>query len=435
MGELDLKQVKRVHFIGIGGIGVSALARMMLKKGKLVSGSDCADSGLIHEMKKEGAEIFIGHAKEHLPRNTDMVVYSTAVPADNPELLAARELNLTILTRSEFLGLISRDYYTVAISGTHGKTTTTAMLAKVMIDAGLCPTALIGSVMSEQKTNYIAGRSKYFIVEACEYRRSFLDLFPKMIIVTNVEEDHMDYYKDIVDIQNAFGDFVAKIPKDGVFICKRTDSALRPVVARARCEIVDYSRVSTAGLVLSVPGKHNIENAKAVMAAAQYFGIPREKTMVSLNSYQGTWRRFEYKGCIKGSGAFVYDDYAHHPTEIKATLSGAREKFGGRTKIIAVFQPHLYSRTKDLFEDFSRSFGMADKVIITDIYAAREKDDNTVHSRDLAKAAGRHHQNVLYIPSQDRIAEHLRRNTSRGDVVVIMGAGDIYRICDNLVNG
>jgi UDP-N-acetylmuramate--alanine ligase len=428
---LDIATVDRIHFVGIGGISMSGLAAMCLAQGKEVSGSDRSDSPLLDELRKQGARIFIGHSRENVSPVAQLVVYSAAVPDDNPELVYAREKGIALLTRAEFLGLVTRRYSTIAVAGTHGKTTTSAMLTKVMKDGGLDPTALVGSVMTEYKSNFLAGGDKYLVVEACEYERQFLDLEPAMLIVTNIEEDHLDYYKDIDDIREAFRAFALKVPEEGAIITSLADQDIVSVFRDAPAQIVDYEGMSTLGLALPIPGAHNVRNAQAVLAAAEKLGIPRPSVLASLNAFPGTWRRFEYKGATK-SGVEVYDDYAHHPTAIKVTLAGAREKFSDK-KMVVVFQPHLYSRTKDFLSEFAQSFIDADEVIFADIYAAREVDDGTVSSQDLATEAMKYAKAASYLPNFELIIDYLKKTTAPGDVIITMGAGNIEEVALRLV--
>ncbi len=398
----------KVHFIGIGGIGVSAIARMMLAAGQTVTGSDQSESLVTEELAKLGATIFGHHHADNVSADVDLVVYTIALAVDNPELIKAKSLDVPVLSYPEMLGRISADKYTIAVAGTHGKTTTTAMLAQIFIAAGLDPTVIVGSLFKDSQSNFIAGKSKYLIVEACEYRRSFLNLNPKILVITNIDNDHLDYYKNLADIQSAFAELAAKVPADGRVITE-----------------TEYRQVPLP-IELPMPGEHNQRNAQAAIAAAKAVGIDEGLARRALAKFSGTWRRFEYKGETK-TGAKVYDDYAHHPTEIAATLAGARAVFPDK-KITIVFQPHLYSRTKLLFDDFTKSFSGADEVIILPIYAAREPADPSITSERLAKAIG-----GRYLPSLAEAATYLTAHTGPTDLVVIMGAGDISRLADSLL--
>ena len=420
--------------MGIGGIGVSAIARMMLGEGNPpvggVSGSDVSDSAIIEELRKLGAKIFLGHNADNVADDVDLLVYTPAATADNPELKKAAELGLPMLSYPEMLGLISKDKYTIAVSGAHGKTTTTAMIAKILIDAKYDPTVIVGSLLKDNRSNFVAGKSWYFVVEACEYKKSFLNLSPKIIVITNIDNDHLDYYGNLENIKKAFGEFVSKLPEDGYLVCDPNDKNLKEIVEKAKCGVIDYAKVSN-NFNLKIPGGHNIKNAQAAMAVAAILGVDFKKAENSLESFEGAWRRFEFKGETK-NGVLVYDDYGHHPTEIKATLKGARELYP-KNKIITVFQPHLYSRTKFLFGDFGKSFGDADEIILADIYAAREPKDESINSRMLAEEITKNGGKTRYMESFDKIAGFLAENARKGDIVITMGAGDIFKVGEKLL--
>ena len=380
-----------------------------------------------------GVKIFFGHRAENLPPDADLVIYTIAVPPDNPELLAAKRLGIKTLSYPEALGEISARKFTIAVAGTHGKTTTTAMLAKIFIDAGLDPTVIVGSILPTQKSNFIFGRSKYFIVEACEYRRSFLNLSPRILVITNIDNDHLDYYRDLADIESAFAELAGKLPADGALVCDRNDERLKSVLLNTRCLTFDYRQLPTTDLKLSVPGEHNQRNAQAALAVAAVVGIDQSVARRSLETFSGTWRRFEFKGRTAG-GALVYDDYAHHPTEIRATLAGARELFPDQ-KIVVIFQPHLYSRTKLLLNDFATSFHGADQVIVLPIYAAREPFDASISAEILAEAItkqGVPARAVSGFESASNYLQNLKPNPY--NLILTMGAGDIFQLAENLVS-
>jgi len=419
------EDIKKAHFVGIGGIGISAIAKMMLLQKKKVSGSDIAVNIANQRIKKLGGRVFIGHKKSNLNKDTDIVIYSPAIKSSNPELVKARELKIPTYSYPQALGLISKKKYTIALSGTHGKTTTTAMLAETMISAKKSPTVIIGSFLRKQKDNFVSGKSKYFVVEACEYKKSFLSINPDILVITNIDNDHLDYFKNLKNIQKTFGQLVKKIPQDGYIVCNPKDSKVKPVLKSAKAKIVDYTKEKK--LKLEVPGEHNIQNAQAVLAVSKILKINAEK---SLKKYLGVWRRFEYKGKTK-KGALIYDDYAHHPTEVQATIKAAREKFP-KQKIFIIFQPHLYSRTKLLLNDFAQSFNQADQIIIPDIYAAREKNDKSIHAKDLVEEIKKYNPFVFYESDFKQIAQYLKQNTQRGDVIMTLGAGDVYEIEEKL---
>lgn len=423
--------MKNSYFIGIGGIGMSAIARMFLLEGKAVSGSDLSQSMVTNELEKLGVNIFYKQEAKNISDNIDVVVYTPAIASDNPELVRARELGIPTLSYPEMLGLISKEKYTIAVSGTHGKTTTTAMIAKIMIDAGLEPTVIVGSFLKDQKSNFVAGNSKYLVVEACEYKRSFLNLHPNILVITNIDGDHLDYYKDIADIQSAFKELASRLGKEDHVVCSPIDKNLATVVGDLDCVVDDYSAMDSVGEI-TLAGEHNKKNARAALTVAKILSISTEKAVSSLNAFSGTWRRFEYKGKTK-NGSVVYDDYAHHPTEIKATLSQAREMFPNK-KITVVFQPHLYSRTKDLLDDFANAFGNADSVFIAPIYAAREPFDPSISSSILAekmKSAG-YPGNVKSFENFEQILAGLSL-LGENDVLIVMGAGDISEVAQRVI--
>lgn len=428
-----LKRSNKIHFIGIGGIGVSAIARMALLNAKKVSGSDRDKSLIISELKKLGAKIRKDHPSSMLEanrliKNVDLVIYTTAIPKSNTELKIAQKLKIPTITYPEALGLISKEKFTIAISGCHGKTTTTAMLGKILIDAKKDPTIIVGSLLKTTKSNLVTGKSNLLICEACEYKKAFLNLSPKIIIITNIDNDHLDYYKNLGNIQKAFIEFVSKLDKNDCLVCDKIDKNSLPVIKQTKCKIFDYSKIKLPkNFKLNIPGEHNIKNAKAALAVAQILKIPNKLALKSAEKFNGTWRRFEYKGKTKNN-ALIYDDYAHHPTEIKATLKMAKEFFKNK-KIWCVFQPHLYSRTKLLMADFAKSFNNANKIILTDIYAAREQKDKKISAKMLADKI----PNAIYIKSFREIGKFLQKNTTKNDIILTMGAGNIFKIGEKLL--
>jgi UDP-N-acetylmuramate--alanine ligase len=429
---MDFKQFKKIHFIGIGGIGISAIARMLMLEGKKVSGSDRDESNITHELAKLGANIYIGQDARNVEAGTDLVIYTVAIPDTNPELIKAIELGIKTLTYPQALGALSEQKYTIAVSGAHGKTTTTAMIAKVLIDAKFDPTVVVGSLLKDYQSNFVAGKGKYLVAEACEYKRSFLNLSPKILVITNIDDDHLDYYKDIEDIKSAFKDMVKKIPADGYLICDREQPHIEDVAKVATCTVIDYELFANQNLVLKMPGEHNLTNAAAVLAVADVLEIPRKKAEQSLEAFNGTWRRFEYKGATK-TGAVVYDDYGHHPTEVVATLRGAREKFSGK-RITVLFQPHLFSRTKEHFKEFAQAFHDVDQVILASIYPAREPFDASISSDMLALEILKNGGMAIAFKSFEEIELHLKKELSGDkDVLITMGAGDIYKVGEKLI--
>lgn len=429
MNEEFLKNIHAVHFVGIGGIGVSAVARLMLARGVSVTGSDRDSSPLAENLESEGAKVFIGHNASHVPEVCDLVVYSPAVPDDNPELVSARERRVQTLSYPEALGMISRGMRTIAISGTHGKTTTTAMIADVLVGANLSPTVIVGSIM-KKGSNFILGSSDLFVVEACEYQRSFLNLSPEILVITNIGNDHLDYYGSIEGVQKAFAEMVGKVPPHGTIVCEPNNSLVASVLAKAVAQIVDYTKENLT-TVLAVPGEYNIKNAKAGLAVAKILGVPEVEALRLIALFPGTWRRMEYKGTLS-IGARVYDDYAHHPTEIKATLQGLRSKHP-HARIRVVFQPHLYSRTRLLLSDFAQSFSDADEALFAPIYAAREEPDPRISVDMLAWETAKHHPNPRVPGDFQAIEKYLRETVTPNDVIITMGAGDIYKVGESLL--
>ncbi len=421
---LDFDNVKKAYFLGIGGIGVSAVARMFLHEGKAVSGSDSYASEITEELEKSGAKIFIGQDLEHIPKDTDLVIYSIALDIFAADFMKQVRLRIkNVISYPEALSVISKNKFTIAISGAHGKTTTTAMIAKVLIDAGLDPTVIVGSKLLGENSNFVAGKSKYFIVEACEYCRSFLQINPTVVCVTNIDADHLDYYKDIKDIKSAFKEFVAKVPKDGALVGNLNDEKIKEVFgSNSVAKQIDSSEFMFSDDLL-IPGEHNKKNASIAMAVASLLDIDLEKAKESLKNFKGTWRRFEYKGETK-KGAKVFDDYAHHPTEIEATISGAREKFPDK-KIIAVFQPHLFSRTKALLPDFARALSNADEILLLPIYPAREVFDATISSETVVDLVGTKAKSLNNFEEAKEILSTKNSANNSDSVILIMGAGSI----------
>jgi UDP-N-acetylmuramate--alanine ligase len=403
-----------------------------------VSGSDISDSDIIKELRELGAEIIIGQKISEIPKDADLIVYSAAIPVAEPELFKEiKKLKIKSISYAEALGEISRGKKTIAVSGTHGKTTTTAMLANILIDAGLNPTVIVGSLMKDKKTgkqtNFIFGDSNLFVVEADEYQRSFLNLAPVVLVITNIDADHLDYYRDISDIQSAFSELVKKVPKEGAVVTNFSNTNVVPVIKSARALALDYNSADARGLNLRFPGEHNRENARAALTAAAFLGVKQKVAIKSLNDFEGTWRRFEYKG-ETARGALVYDDYAHNPQKVRAVLSGAREKFPDK-KIIAVFQPHLFSRTKTLFNEFAESFSDANEIVLLPIFPAREKFDPTISSEMLAEKIAyiSSDKRVNYFGSFEKTKNYLKDSVSKDSVIFTIGAGDVYKIASAIV--
>lgn len=440
---------KRIHFIGIGGISMSGLAEILLKNGYRVSGSDMKNSRITEKLMQKGAEIHIGHKAENVI-NSDLVVYTAAIGQDNPELLKARELNIPMMDRAEFLGAIMKGHvYNIAVSGTHGKTTTTSMLSHVLLKAEVDPTILVGGELDLIDGNVRTGDSEYFITEACEYKGSFLKFYPYIGIILNIDADHLDFYRDINHIKETFERFAGLIPKEGFLIGYAEDERVEDIMKNVSCNIISYGfdrgdvtarniEFDNRGcasfdtiyngqfifkVTLNVPGRHNVLNALASTATALALDISHSCIIDGLASFKGTHKRFELKGTK--NGVTVVDDYAHHPTEIKATLNTAKNY--PHKRIICVFQPHTYSRTLSLLEDFSNSFFDADEVVLADIYAAREKDTGIISSDILGDKIREKGIKCTNIHNFAGIVEYLNSSTAEGDLVLTVGAGDIVR--------
>ncbi|MDO8569751.1 MAG: UDP-N-acetylmuramate--L-alanine ligase [bacterium] len=427
---LDLKKINSVYFIGIGGSGMSSIAHMMIVQGKKVIGSDKESSINTQELERRGTHIFYEQNADNISKNIELVVYTVAISTNHPELMKAKELSIPTLSYPQMLGLVSGGMIVVAVAGTHGKTTTTAMLAHILSETYINPTAIVGSVAINQKINFVEGGGKYLLVEADEYRKSFLNLNPKYLIITNIDEDHLDFYKDLEDIQNAFKDLVVKIPKDGFLVCDSNQPHLKPILEDIQCKVVKYEPLSEE-IKLLAPGHHNRQNAGAALALASIFGLSRKVILKKLKTFSGVRRRFEYKGKTV-QGALIYDDYAHNPQKISAALQGVKEVYPNK-KIFAIFQPHLFSRTKALLQSFGNSFKDADRVFLVPIYAAREEFDPSISSEILAREIIKNGVLAEAYPSIETIKIKLNQTITKDTVVVILGAGDITKLSETLI--
>ncbi len=420
----DFQKYKKFHFVGIGGIGMSALARLLKSKNKIISGSDSSESEIIESLRKEGINISVGHSENNFGSDIDCVIYTLAISRDNPEFLKAKKLNLPVFTYAEMLGQVSRGMKTIAVSGTHGKTTTTAMINSALREAGLKPNMIVGSLLSEGKTNFLPGEgtgSEIFLAEACEYKKSFLNLSPTILVITNIEEDHLDFYKDLEDIKSAFMEMADKVPENGKIICDFQDKNVAEILEKYKSKCIN-----SRDFILSVPelivlGEHNVRNAAMALVVAKVLDLDLEKAKIGVANFKGTWRRLEYHGKNK-NGALIYDDYGHHPTEIGASLAALRQKYPNK-KIAIFFQPHLYSRTKIFFDDFVKILSKFDKLYLLPIYAAREPNDPTISSEKIARQiSGAEILNDLSIARQ-KVSE-----IPDDYIVLTMGAGDVYLI-------
>ncbi len=410
--DLDLSKIKKIFFIGIGGIGISALAKMALSRGIEVAGvNDDESPKTLDPLVSAGVNITFHKDKLALPE-ADLYVYSDAWIHRGPEILKnARDTGKPVMNYFEALGVFAKEYKVIAISGTHGKTTTTAMVAGMLIDAGLDPTVVVGSFVKRFDSNFRLGKGPYLVVEADEYNRHMLQLHPFIGAITNVEADHLDCYKDLADIQSAFDIFISQ----------------------SEHKILDYSKYLDKVPKLSVPGEHNRQNASVALAIADILGIDKTVAQKSLAEFKGTWRRLEKIGETK-EGVIIYDDYAHHPTEIKASLQALREIYPkGEKKITVLFQPHLYSRTKALFEDFAQSFSGADQVLLLPIYFAREDKDDSISSEKLAEAITQNGDKVQAFSTFKDAEAHINTlKFGENDVFVTMGAGEAYKVADKV---
>jgi len=421
--------MKKAHLIGIGGVGMSALAQYFKDQEVIVTGSDRSESPVTELLEKRGIQVVIGQKAENVPVDADIVVYSDAVQDNNLERVRARELGIPQLSYFAMLGKVSEGKKTIAIAGTHGKTTTTGMLAKILKDAGASPTAIVGSIVKDFGSNYLHGDSDFFVVEACEYRDHLLELTPQVLVITNLELDHTDWFPSLAAIQETFRKAIARVSESGGIVTNPHDASVAPLLASAKAEVIDYTKEPE--YVLRLPGEFNQDNASAAAATALAVlpSISDATIAQSLATFHGTWRRFEYKG-KSVNGADVYDDYAHHPTAVRETLHALRGRTKGR--IIVAFHPHLYSRTRDLLDEFATAFRDADKVFIAPIFAARETDDGTISNEMLAERIRAMGTNAIALDSFDAIESALNE-VGEGDIIMTMGAGDIYKVADSLV--
>lgn len=457
MYQIDFQKPLHIHFIGIGGISMSGLAEILIGEGFTVSGSDAKESPLTKSLEAKGAKIFYGQRASNIMDTTEAVVYTAAIHPDNPEFARAKEKNLPMLTRAQLLGQIMRNYETpIAISGTHGKTTTTSMVSHILLEGKCDPTISVGGILPAIGGNIRVGESETFVTEACEYTNSFLSFFPKISIILNIDADHLDFFKDLDDIRNSFHRFTELLPSDGTLIINADIPDYREITKDLPCQVVTYGLEQeadyqakditfdkyghasftvykngrkTGSYYLKVPGMHNVSNALASIALGHLLRLSEEVIIKGLGSFTGTDRRFQYKGEV--AGVTVIDDYAHHPTEIEATLHAAGNY--PHQKVWCVFQPHTYTRTKALLPEFAKALALADHVVLADIYAARETDTLGISSEDLQKCIQELGTPCEYFPTFDEIENFLLENCSRGDLLITMGAGDVVNIGEHLL--
>ena len=457
MYKINFNKPLHVHFIGIGGISMSGLAEILLKEHFTISGSDAKESALTKHLENMGATVFNPQKASNIIDGIDVVVYTAAIHDDNPEYAEAKRQNLPMLSRAELLGQLMTNYETpIAISGTHGKTTTTSMLSHILLEAETAPTISVGGILNAIGGNIRVGNSDIFVTEACEYTNSFLNFFPKISVILNVEEDHMDFFKDIHDIRNSFHKFSALLPEDGLLVVNKNIEELETITDGLVCNVVTYSETQDADysaaniefdelgnasfdlikygtyvdrIMLSVVGNHNVSNALGVIAVADALEIPLEVIKKGILSFTGTVRRFQYKG--ERNGFTIIDDYAHHPTEIRATLTSAQNY--PHKDIWCSFQPHTYTRTKAFFHEFAEALSLADHIILADIYAARETDTLGMTSEALAEELKKLGADAYYLPSFEAIENFVLEKVIHGDVLITMGAGDVVNIGENLL--
>lgn len=457
MYKINFEKPIHIHFIGIGGISMSGLAEILLKENFKISGSDSRESELTDKLSQMGAKICCGQSASNIEEDTDAVVYTAAIHPDNPELKAALEKQIPALTRAELLGQIMDNYdHSIAVSGTHGKTTTTSMITNILLEACADPTVSVGGILKSIAGNIRVGSSEIFLTEACEYTNSFLNFYPKYALILNIEEDHLDFFKDLEDIRHSFRCFAANVPEHGTIIINSEIGNYQTITEGLACRTLTYGLDPSASyyakditfntqgcgnfilmhesaalgeITLSVPGNHNISNAVAACALALEMDIPFEHIRTALSVFGGTARRFEHKGNL--GGITVIDDYAHHPTEITATLTAAQNY--PHERLICVFQPHTYTRTKAFLKDFALALSHADLVVLADIYAAREQNTVGISSKDLLKELETLGCDCCYFPSFDEIENFLLKKCMNGDLLITMGAGDIVQVGEHLL--
>ena len=459
MYEIDFTHPGKIHFIGIGGISMSGFAELLHSMGFTITGSDWHESKITKHLESLGIQVVYGQKEENITKDIDLVVYTAAVKKTNPEYQAAEKLNLPLMERAVMVGQVMKNYSSaIAIAGTHGKTTTTSIASHIFLAANLDPTISVGGILEAIGGNIRIGHSKHFITEACEYTNSFLHFFPTVGMILNIEEDHMDFFHDLSDIRHSFHLFAKRIPKHGTLIINADIENYEEITEGLSCRVITYGLENkdadfTAENItyndlgcgtfdavvqgevkghfhLSVVGRHNVSNTLACLALASLYGIDDGTVQKALTTFHGADRRFEYKG--EKNGFTIIDDYAHHPTEIRATLTAAKN-YPHKT-LWCAFQPHTYTRTRAFLKDFASALSLADKVILADIYAAREKDPGDISSADLARELEKLGKEVHYLRSFDEIEKFILKNLVNGDLLITMGAGNIVEIGENLLN-
>lgn len=457
MYQIKFDKPVHVHFIGIGGISMSGLAEILLSRHFVISGSDSRESELTKKLVSEGAVVNYPQKAENITDDIDVVVYTAAIHPDNPEFKAAQEAGIPMLTRAQLLGELMRNFkQAINVSGTHGKTTTTSMISEILLEADEDPTISVGGMLKDIGGNIRVGGQDMFVVEACEYTNSFLSFFPTIEVILNVEADHLDFFKDIDDIRHSFRLFAEKLPEEGLLVINSDIKHYDYFTSGLKCRCITYGHDKdsdyTANFIsydkfahptytlfykgeelakveLGVTGEHNIYNSMAAIAVCRELGIDMDAILRGLRRFSGTDRRFQKKGMVKGFT--IIDDYAHHPQEIAATIEAAK-KYPHR-KLWIAFQPHTYSRTAALLDDFAGALSQADEIVLADIYAAREKNTIGISSDDLRKHMLEQNTNVYYIPEFEAIEKFLLEHVKEGDVLITMGAGNIYQVGEDLL--
>lgn len=457
MYQIDFKKPITVHFIGIGGISMSGLAEILISEGFKVSGSDQKETPLTKRLESLGATVFYGQRASNVNDSLDLVVYTAAISSDNPEFAQVVNLGIPMLTRAQLLGQLMLNYKTpIAISGTHGKTTTTSMVSEILLKAELDPTLSIGGILKTIGGNFKIGKSEYFVTEACEYTNSYLEFFPRISLILNVEADHMDFFKDLDDIRDSFHRFAMLLPEDGTLIINGDIDNYSDITKDIKCKVITYGSTDAndyypsnitydangratytlnrkdkepVNVSLGVVGQHNVYNSCAAIALADLLGVDANVSAKALEAFTGTDRRFELKGRL--GDITIIDDYAHHPTEIRATLEAAKNY--PHEKLWVIFQPHTYTRTNAFLDDFAKALTLADNIILTDIYAAREKNTIGISSKDLQEKIKEYGKDAIYFPTFDEIENFLLEKSSTGDLLITMGAGDVVKIGEHLL--
>uniref|UniRef100_A0A7V3J9Y3 UDP-N-acetylmuramate--L-alanine ligase n=1 Tax=candidate division CPR3 bacterium TaxID=2268181 RepID=A0A7V3J9Y3_UNCC3 len=421
----------KYHLIGINGTSMSGLAKILEAQGNQISGCDIERA----KSKEKRLKIFQGHSRDHITKDLDGLIISAAITPSSggwKEVERAQELGIPIIPRSKMIGRLMQDKVGIAVAGMHGKTTVSAMISLILEKAGLDPTFLIGGELPKFG-NARSGKGEYFVVEACEYARQFLDMRPKIAVITNIEEEHLDTYPGgLKEIKKAFKKFVRLIPQNGLLVLWEEDPQTPWLAKCARCKVKTFSlKKPWPGLKLKIPGRHNILNATAAARVCHELGVPHKTIKMVLNDFNGVKRRFEMKGEV--NGILVIDDYGHHPSEIQATLAGARE-FYPKRRLICVFQPHQYARTKALFDDFAISFSNCDKLVITEIFAVPGREEKRdVTAQQLAEEIKKHQKNVVYLKTYQEIVDYLKKESKSGDLIITMGATKIYEVGEKLL--